>query len=136
MNTEQTKNVVHRLIDEGWNQGNLAVVDTLVAEHCVDHSLPPQMTGREGMKQWIAATGKAFEHKTIIEDQVTEGATSMLRVRMDMKHIGDFRGIPATGKTATISGYRTYRVENGQIVEHWALIDGASLAEQLRPASA
>ena len=132
MTTEQIKTVVQRLIDEGWNQGNLDVVDELVAEHCVDHSLPPSMTGRAGMKQWITATGNAFEHKTIIEDQVTEGNTSMLRLRMEMRHVGDFRGIPATGKTVTTTGYRTYRVEDGQIVQHWALIDGASLAEQLR----
>jgi predicted ester cyclase len=46
-------------------------------------------------------------------------------------HVGEFAGIPATGKTFTISGIDIYRVHDAQLCEHWHVIDQLSMLGQL-----
>ena len=42
MSTEENKALARRLIEEAWNQGNLATVDELMApDHVGHHSLVP-----------------------------------------------------------------------------------------------
>jgi steroid delta-isomerase-like uncharacterized protein len=135
MSAEETKNVVRRYIEEVWNRQNLEAVDEFLAEHYLDHSLPPESSGRAGVKAWVKAVSAVFDEQTIIEDQVTEGDRSIVRLTMRLTHRGEWRGIPATGKQVEINGYRTYRLEGGKIVEHWALIDGDSLERELRAAN-
>lgn len=132
MSTEQNKNIVRRYIEEVWNKQNLGVIEEFLAENYIDHSLPSEFKGREGVKQWVRAVSGSFDEQTIIEDQVTEGDKSILRLTMRLTHCGEWRGIPATGKQVEIKGYRTYRLEEGKIVEHWALIDGDSLERALQ----
>ena len=38
-------------------------------------------------------------------------------------HVGEFAGIPPTGRTFTIAGIDIYRVADGQLCEHWHVID-------------
>lgn len=132
MSTEQNKNIVRRYIEEVWNRQNLEAVEEFLAENYIDHSLPPQLSGAVGVKQWITTLSASFDEQTIIEDQVTEGDKSILRLTMRLTHRGEWRGIPATGKQVEIKGYRTYRLEGGKIAEHWALMDGDSLERALR----
>ncbi|HXV44016.1 MAG TPA: ester cyclase [Anaerolineae bacterium] len=132
MSTETTKNIVRRYIEEVWNKQDIGAVEEFLAENYVDHSLPPEFKGREGVKQWVKAVSTFFDEQTIIEDQVTEADKTILRLTMRLTHRAEWRGIPATGKQVEINGYRTYRLEGGKIVEHWALIDGDSLERQLR----
>jgi predicted ester cyclase len=73
-----------------------------------------------------------FEHHTIIDEQVTEPGKSILKVRMQLRHIGEWRGIPATGQEAAAVGYRCFHFEEGRIIEYWALIDGNDVENQLR----
>lgn len=134
MSVEKTRDFVRRYIEEVWNKQNLEVVDEYLAEGYTDHSLPPEFKGPEGVKQWVKAVSASFSEQTIIEDQVTEGNMSIIRLTMRLTHRGEWRGIPATGKQVEISGYRTYRLEGDKIAEHWALIDGSSLEQQLRAA--
>ncbi|MBE7551891.1 MAG: ester cyclase [Anaerolineales bacterium] len=132
MTSEQNKNIIRRYIEEVWNNQNLDTLDEFLAANYVDHSLPSQFSGREGVKQWVKALSASFDEQTIIEDQVTEGDRSIIRLTMRLTHHGEWRGIPATGKQVEIKGYRAYRLEGNKIAEHWALIDGDSLERQLR----
>ena len=120
-------------IDVVWNQQQLDQLDNYLHPDFVDHSLaaglPPDRTG---LQQWIQATSRAFHHQTHIEDHVTEGAKSVLRITMELTHIGEWRGIAATGRLVRTTGYRLFRVAEGKIIEHWAAIDGTQLESALR----
>lgn len=51
MSTEANKNLIRRLIDEAQSQGNIAVVDELLADDFVDHTpLPGVPPTRVGVK--------------------------------------------------------------------------------------
>jgi predicted SnoaL-like aldol condensation-catalyzing enzyme len=70
MSAEETKSVVRRYIEEVWNKQNLEAVDEFLAENYLDHSLPPESSGRAGVKAWVKAVSAVFDEQTIIEDQV------------------------------------------------------------------
>jgi predicted ester cyclase len=40
-------------------------------------------------------------------------------------------GIPATGKSAIVSGIDIHLLQNGKLAEHWDVVDTLSLLQQL-----
>jgi steroid delta-isomerase-like uncharacterized protein len=50
-------------------------------------------------------------------------------------HAGEFLGVPATGRRVTIRVMDFVRVQNGQITDHWNIVDVAGLMAQLGAAS-
>ena len=70
--------------------------------------------------------------QTDILDQVTEGDKTVLRIRMKLKHTGTWRGIEPTGIELDTMGYRQFKVKDGKIIEHRALIDGETIENKLR----
>ncbi|MFA5329970.1 MAG: ester cyclase [Prolixibacteraceae bacterium] len=134
MNSEK-KSIITNFIEEIWNQNQFEKIDRYVSGDFIDHSLPPTLpANKDGMKLWIIGTGKSFEHKTIIEDMVCEDNKVMLKMRMQLKHIGTWRDIEPTHFEISTVGYRYYKLADGKIIEHWALIDGNSIENQLKEA--
>ena len=132
----QNKNQVGIFMDLMWNERSFDEITAFLHEDFVDHSLPPSLPANVyGLKKWITGTGEAFEHHSVIEEQATENNTSIIKIRMILKHIGLWRGIPATGIEFSIVGYRCFRLRDGKIIEHWALLDANSIENQLRQAS-
>lgn len=132
----KNKSIVTSFIEEIWNQNQFEKIDSYLAAGFIDHSLPPALPAdREGMKSWIIGTGKSFEHKTIIEDIVCEADKVMLKMRMQLKHIGVWRGIEPTHFEIAAVGYRYYKLADGKITEHWSLLDGNAIENQLKEAS-
>lgn len=128
--------LVATFIEEIWNKRNFEKLDEFLHPDFKDHSLPVTLKGnKEGLKKWVLGTGIVFEHQTIIEDQVTEGDKSVIRIRMIMRHIGNWRDIAPTGIKLHVFGYRHYKIQDGKIIEQWALIDGEAIERQLRDAS-
>lgn len=128
--------LVQAFIDQIWNNKAFEKMDSFLHPDFKDHSLPPMFpTGKEGTKKWIINTGISFEHHSIIEAQVTEGDSSMVKIKMKLKHIDDWRNIEATGIELYTTGYRHFKCKNGKIIEHWALIDGQAIENQLKKAA-
>src|SRR3954471_11507686 len=134
MNSEN-KSTVTNFIEEIWNKNQFEKIDYYLSSSFIDHSLPPALpANKDGMKLWILGTGKSFNHKTIIDDIVCEDNKVMLKMRMQLKHIGSWRGIEPTHFEISTVGYRYYKLADGKIVEHWALLDGNSIENQLKDA--
>ena len=66
-----------------------------------------------------------------IEDLIAEGDKVVWRLNSKGTHKGPFMGIPATGKTASITGIVIFRLENSRIMEGWVNIDTLGLLQQL-----
>ena len=126
------KSIVTNFIQTIWNQQQFEQTENFISSDFIDHSLPPALPANKiGMLEWIIATGKSFEHTTIIEEMVCEGNKVMLKIKMLMKHTGVWRGIEPTHFEIATVGYRYYKITNGKIAEHWALIDGNAIENQL-----
>lgn len=133
MDKNQTRQFTTDLIEAVWNQQQFDKLDAYLHPDYIDHSLPAVLTpDRTGLQKWIEATSQSFQHQTIIDDQVTEANKTMLKIKMVMTHIGEWRGIDSTGAQVSTVGYRFYRLAEGKIIEHWAAIDGNLLETQLK----
>lgn len=125
--------LVQQFIGRIWNNNAFDELDFFLHPDFKDHSLPsPFSPDREGLKRWIISTGTSFEHHTRIEEQVTEGDKSITKIRMDLKHIGLWRDLEPTGKNVHAVGYRYFKIREGKIIAHWALIDGMALENQIK----
>jgi predicted ester cyclase len=118
--------LVRRLIEEGFNQGNLDVADELISPRMVEHQNfgPNHAPGAEGVKAVIASLRRAFsDFHLAIDDLTTDDDTVWLRMTGTGTNDGSFMGNPPTGGTMRIDVFDSLRVENDRIVEHWGVPD-------------
>ena len=132
MSTEQNKAVARRRIEEGVNKRNLALIDELLAPNCVHHFPGNPPLDRAAFKQVSAMFHSAFPdlHETI-EDGIVDEDRVAQRLTSRGTHLGEFQGIPATGKRFTVSAITILRIEGGKIVEMWSEFDALGLLQQL-----
>jgi steroid delta-isomerase-like uncharacterized protein len=62
---EANKELVRRVAEELWNQGNMDVADELIAADCLNH-LPGDLSlnSLEGIKQWISGSRAVFSRSS------------------------------------------------------------------------
>jgi predicted SnoaL-like aldol condensation-catalyzing enzyme len=131
-----TQQLVSDFIRDIWNEHRFDRLEQYLHPTFTDHSLPASLPpNRHGLEQWIRLTGLSFEHRTLIDEQVTEPGISILKVRMVLRHTGEWRGIAPTGLEIVVVGYRCFRLAEERIIEHWALIDGNAIENRLRGAA-
>lgn len=132
------KLILRRFFEELFNQGNLAAADEIVSETYVNHNaVPGETPGRDGLVQFVAYIRSAVRDLNFtIEDQVAEGGKVTTRWSATGIHQGEFAGIPATGKSVTITGINIHRVADGQIQEGWLNWDALGFLQQVGVAPA
>lgn len=129
-------NIVTDFIEQIWNKRDFDKLDNFLHPNFKDHSLPPALPAdKKGLKKWVMGTGISFDHNTIIEDHVSEGDKCILKISMNLKHIGTWHDIEATGVELHTSGYRYFKLKDERIIEHWALIDGQTIENELTKAA-
>jgi steroid delta-isomerase-like uncharacterized protein len=133
MSAEQNKSIVRRWVEEGWNKGNLAIVDQLYAPNFVQHEPAPEtVNSSEALKQYVGAYRTAFPDLYLKpEDLIAEGDKVTLRFTSGGTQNGPLMGMPATGKKGAITGIVIFRLENSRIAEAWVNIDLLGLLQQL-----
>jgi steroid delta-isomerase-like uncharacterized protein len=131
---EENKAQYRRTFEEMFNQGDLAIVDDLVAPDFLNHEVPPGMNNRgpESTRQVVRMLRTAFPdlHFTI-EELVAEGDTVAGRVTMRGTHLGPFQGIPPTGRSFQQAHMHFVRFRDGKAIEHRAVRDDLGMMQQL-----
>lgn len=132
MSTENNKLLVRRLYDEVLNQQTTAPVAELATAEYVEHDpLPGQGEGLAGLVDRVQQLTTAFAPHFEIEDLLAEGDRVMVRWTNTGTHVGEFAGIPPTGRSFQIAGIDVYRIEADRLAEHWHVIDELRLLQQL-----
>jgi steroid delta-isomerase-like uncharacterized protein len=135
MSTEQNKTIVRRYWEEIWNQGNLAVVDELIAADFDGHPAPSDADfgrGPAGQKQLVGLYRGAFpDMRMTIDDMAADGDRVVLRWTARGTNTGEMMGMPATGKPATVTGIVINRLAAGKIAEGWTSFDALGMLQQL-----
>ena len=126
--------LVRRLIEEGFNEGNLDVADELISPDFVEHQNygPDHAPGAEGVKAVIASLRRAFsDFHLAIDAAAVDGDTVWLRMTGTGTHDGVFMGHPPTMRAMRTDVFDALRVENNRIVEHWGVPDRLGTLFQL-----
>jgi len=64
-------------------------------------------------------------------EMIAEGDLVSVRATWSGTHLGEFMGVPGTGKNFSTPLFVTYRISSGKIVDHWMIIDTADIMRQL-----
>ena len=132
MSAEQNEETVRRWIEEVWSTGNADLMDDLMDENMLDHNpIPGLPAGRAARKQILAMFHAAFDVHIKLDLLLADGDYVVDRWSASLTHKGEFMGIPATGKTAQLTGIDISRLANAKIVEAWHEEDIAGLMQQL-----
>jgi len=129
---EQNKQVFRQLIEEGFSQGKLEVLNDVFAPNFVEHQdgfVPPNVEGVKGAI--VSLRTAAPDLKLTIEEIIASGEKTWARITGRGTHRGPFMGRPATGRPFAITVIDICRFENGKIVEHWGVADRLSMMAQL-----
>jgi steroid delta-isomerase-like uncharacterized protein len=132
MTPEERKGLVRRLIDESWNRGNLEVCDEVFATHCSFHDPSFPVDGVAGIKEQVRQLRAANPDLHLdVHDVLADGGMTAARWTMGGTARGEFRGLPATGKTFVITGMTIDKWDGDRIVEEWTNYDLLGALQQL-----
>jgi predicted ester cyclase len=132
MSTEQNQAIVLQFY-KAFDNRNIDQALALLAPNFVAHlaGVPETLDGdafkKFGMEFYLAFTNgqHTFDEVIVASNKVVTCGT------FTATHIGDFQGIPPTGKEIKLSIMHIDRVEDGKIVEHWGQGDALGLMQQL-----
>jgi steroid delta-isomerase-like uncharacterized protein len=126
--TGRNKAVVHAYLDEIARTAKITAPEryfTSTTTFNGDADLPRQFVR-------IAEARLAFpDLEMTIEQQIAEGPWVATRVTYRGTHMGEFAGVPATGRRIEYSGTAMDRLENGKVVEMWHTVNMHLLLRQI-----
>lgn len=117
------------MIEEGFNEGRLAVLDELLTPDFADHSPCRQVGGADALRERIALLRLAMPDVLVrIDDLAAAGDMTWAAITVR----GTGRGLPempAGDRCLGFSRIDTCRYVDGRIAEYWS--ETADLMEQL-----
>lgn len=123
-----------RWFDELWNKKNYDIVYEYVDDNFTAHGAGGQdiKQGPEGPKGMVKAWHDAMPdgHMTI-DDIISEGDLSTIRMTWEATHTGQFGNIPPSGKKIKVTSIGIDRVINGKITEGWGELDMLGMLQQM-----
>jgi steroid delta-isomerase-like uncharacterized protein len=130
--TSQT-DIVRRFIEDFQSGHDVNVALELLAEDCINQTpIAPFAADREGVISMFVALFEAFPDLYVdIHDLLESGDKVVTRKTFHGTHNGEFLGIAPTGRFVSWDVIDIVRVREGQMVEHWAVVDIFGLFMQL-----
>ena len=103
MSTTEQKAIVSRLVETVWNQGEMDVVDELIASDYVYYnpSMKMEVKGPEGYKSFVSVLRNAYSEIEVVVDDVIAEAD---RVVMCWSFQGKFQDITKNSIPVTTTG--------------------------------
>jgi predicted ester cyclase len=130
--SQQTEAIVRRLIEEGWNRGNLAVVDDCLAPGYTQEGPLEIVRGPQGQKAMITKYRNAFPDCNLqIDEMFSTGDRVVVRLTYSGTHRGEFEGLAPTGRAVQGKGIDLLHMRDGRIVASFLQWDALGLMQQL-----
>ena len=132
MATKENKAIIMRLFDEVFSQGNMEVIDELVAEDVSGQDAAIDETRTiDDVRRVVVLFRTAFPDACYtIHDLIAEGDRVVARWSLTGTHRGTYLDVSATEKRVILKGILIYRLEDEKIVEYWGEIDHLGLMRQ------
>jgi steroid delta-isomerase-like uncharacterized protein len=134
MSAEQNKSIIHRWVEGGWNQGNMALVDELYTTDYMIHdpSAPNFPGGQAAFKQFVTTFRTGFpDIQMTIEEMMAEEDKVVWRWNVTGTHNGKLMGIPPTGRPIRLTGIVISRFAQGKWAEDYVNWDTLGMLQQI-----
>jgi predicted ester cyclase len=123
MSEGRNQDVFRRVIEEGFNKGNMQALDDCMPSNYIEHQfdLPSSLEEFKGSIRFLRDNFAPFS--LTIEDMVADGDKVWARMTGRGTDSKGVMGRPPTGKSFAITVIDICRFEDGKIVEHWGVPD-------------
>lgn len=128
------KAAVRRFFLEFCGREDPAPFHELFAADYRDHDVfnETDSLGPDALQEETLGYRRGFpDFRFTVEDQIAEGDRVMTRWTWRGTNTGEMRGMPATGRSVTMSGTTTFAFSEGKITEGWWVWDTLGLMRQL-----
>lgn len=128
------RQLFERWFEELWNKKNYDIAYELVHPDFTAHGAGGQdiKQGPEGVigmvKAWHAAMP---DGRMTVDDIITEGDLSTIRMTWEATHTGQFGDIPASGNKISVTSIGIDRVVDGKITEGWGELNMLGMLQQM-----
>lgn len=113
--------VVVNYINQIWNQKRFEALSDYLDDDYADHSIPYlSFQNKEGLLLYLRELALTVSHKTEIVGLTTLGELVICHIRITVS--GLVMADKVSEGTEVFYGYRTFRMCNGKIAEHWEII--------------
>ena len=132
-NAENSQRTAVETMYRAFNTGQPDLLDAVLAPDWRDMPLAPgQQAGRDGLKPMIAAFRAAFADVAFTPQEVIVGdGCAAVRLTLTGRHVGEWMGVAATGRTFEIAMHEMHHFDGGRITDTWHLEDWAGWREQV-----
>lgn len=136
MNEQENKQRVERFFKDVMSEGQIDLVDELVADDYVEHEELPgreeTLRGTQAARSVVEEFRNAFPDLEVeVEQTMAEGDLVTARTRWRGTHEGPLFGIEPTNETVEFTAIDIVRLEDGRAREHWGLTDNMALFDQI-----
>lgn len=134
---QEANKAVYKRLHDATNSRDLELISRTVDEEfhpdAVFHTpVPTDATAPQAVKGAWAMLLRAFpDIQVTVEDMIAEGDKIVVRNTVTGTHQGDYRGLPATGRTITYKEIFIVRFSEGRVAEVWGIVDVFSQLQQL-----
>jgi steroid delta-isomerase-like uncharacterized protein len=132
---ERNKAVVHRLVEEVFNNGTVQVLREITAPDVIFYSptRPAPFRGPEGIAEFVTGLRTGFPDLRIaVEAVVAAGDLVAVRWKTTRQtHTGVYLGLPPTGRRVTMTAMEFFRLVDGRVAEVWLELDAVGGMRQL-----
>jgi steroid delta-isomerase-like uncharacterized protein len=135
---QRNKAIVNRFLEEVLNQRNAPAAASFCAPELTWHGgAMGEATDLASFQATLQSIFRSFPDLTVeIHDVIAEHDRVAVRLTMRGTQLGDFHGVPPTGRRITSSAMNTYRIQDNRIVEEWWQHDLLGVMKQLNAAPA
>ena len=128
---EENKAIARKFF-QMFEAGDPGMAGEIVAADYYNHDAPDPNIGLEGVKAGVTGFKNALPDARLkIAFQIAEGDKVTTRYSWSGTHLGEFYGIPATGKHVSWTATVTFRITDGKIHEAWEDRDLLGALQQL-----
>jgi steroid delta-isomerase-like uncharacterized protein len=126
--SKENKALVQGFYDD-INRGDVDAFGAKLADDFVEHeAFPGVPPTKQGVGMLFEQLRKAFSGFRMNVDAIAaEGDMVVVRGTMTGTHVGEFMGIPPSGKEVRVPFCDWTRVRGGKAVEHWGVSDTSAL---------
>lgn len=127
---ERNKMLARREQEAFWAGGDASIANELFAAQ-VREGDGRVVTSTDLTAQMQMQRNAAPDLQIRVQDQIAEGDRVVSRLEVTGTHLGEWQGIPPTGRRFTMTGLVMRRIAGGKIVERWDSLDWMGVHQQL-----
>jgi steroid delta-isomerase-like uncharacterized protein len=132
--TQEEAQALNESVLKIWNDGNLALVDSIFTPECVrhDYGMIEDVVSLPGLKSYFSSIRSSFpDLEMTIQETIVKGDKIVWRWMLEGTNTGPMGNQPPTGKNVRFPGVTIARLEFGKIAEMWDFYNQATLLQQL-----